>query len=51
MELARLINRSLTEAVKNSLRESIARRPVRGTDTQRVVERVVVTQGVTLRNL
>src|SRR5580704_15519751 len=38
MELARRTRSSLTEAVKHSLRESIARQRARQTDAQRLVE-------------
>ena len=40
-ELARRTHRSLTEAVKNSLRESIERQRSPRTDSQRVLERVM----------
>jgi antitoxin VapB len=40
-ELARRTNRSLTEAVRNSLRESIERQRAPRTDSQRVMERVM----------
>lgn len=41
MELARRTKRSLTEAVKGSLRESIARQRSRQADPRRAVERVM----------
>jgi antitoxin VapB len=41
VELARRTRRSLTEAVKDSLRESIARQRAGRLDSQRVVERVM----------
>jgi antitoxin VapB len=41
VELARRTKRSLTEAVKISLRESITRQQAPQTDTVRVVERVM----------
>jgi antitoxin VapB len=41
VELAQRTGRSLTEAVKDSLRENLARQRVRQTDAQRVVERVM----------
>jgi antitoxin VapB len=41
VELARRTKRSLTEAVKISLRESITRQRAPQTDTARVVERVM----------
>ena len=41
VELAQRTRRSLTEAVKDSLRESLARQRVRRIDAQRAVERVL----------
>ena len=41
VELARRTRQSLTEAVKDSLRESIARRRSDHAESQRVVERVM----------
>jgi antitoxin VapB len=41
IELARRTKRSLTEAVKESLRDSLARQRSPKTDAQRVIERVM----------